>query len=186
MVRGYRVKLHWERSVETAAPRDLVYAYLSDFDKHRDWSRTLERMEKVAEGDINGIGTRYMTHERVDFPAEGGWRSRIARLSSARTLCEVRELVPGQRIVWHARPVPRVGGYADLSFDLEDGTDGGTIVLQRVFESYPRPIAFALRVGYNVTEDGIRQQLDRTLDVLKTYLDGLVVAAPIDRDALAP
>lgn len=174
------MNLTWEKSVQTRCPRETVYAYLADFDRHREWATSLDRMEKIADGDANGIGRRYMTYEKLDF-AEGSWKRRLPGTSSARTTCEIRELVPGERIVWHARPVPGLLGKADLLFELRD-VEGGTLVTQRVVENYPRPIAFIMRSVMNVTEDGIRNQLDRTLDALCAALDRQHVE-PVDQEA---
>lgn len=165
--------LDWEKTVRTTCPREQVYAYLADFSRHPEWATTLERMEKVADGDATGVGARYMTHERVEFPSERAWKNWFARVTPTRTRCEVRELVPGQRIVWYAQPVPSFGGSAELCVDLQDLDGGGTLVSQRVTENYPRPVAFVMRTTMNVTEEGIRQQLDRTLDALCEKLDGL-------------
>lgn len=165
--------IQWEKSVQTRCPRAQVYAYLSDFDRHREWSRTLERMERIADGDADGIGARYMTHERLEFAPTTGWKRHLNVKKTARTQCEVRALTPGERIVWHARPVPSLGGRADLTFEFQDLDGGGTLIRQHVTEYYPRPVAFVLRAGFNITEVGIRQQLDRTLDILCARLDEL-------------
>jgi uncharacterized protein YndB with AHSA1/START domain len=160
------MRITWQNSIEVPAPVDQVYAKLSDFERHAEWARSIERMEKVRDGDANGIGRRYITHERIEFPASG---SKKTRTSSMRTLCEVRELVPGQRIAWHAHPLPRTGS-AELCFELSPTDDGGTRITQTVREYYPLPIAFVMRAFYNITEDGIHKQLDRGLLTLKETL----------------
>lgn len=165
--------IHWEKTVQTSCPSEQVYAYLSDFSRHREWSRTLEHMQRIADGDANGIGARYMTHERLEFGPTSGWKRHLNVMKTARTQCEVRDLKPGERIVWHARPVPSLGGRADLTFEFQDLDGGGTLIRQQVTEYYPRPVAFVLRAALNVTEDGIREQLERTLDVLCARLDDL-------------
>jgi uncharacterized membrane protein len=165
------MNLQWQRSIQTDAPVDQVYAYLADFSRHGEWSRTIERMEIVSPGDAEGLGARYLTRERVEFPSGKRWRHRLVRMATLPTACEVRELVPGRRIAWHARPVPSLGGWALLSFDMHPSDNGGTIVTQRVSEFYPRPVSLVMRLVFNVTADGIREQLDRTCDVLKSTLD---------------
>lgn len=163
------VNLIWEKSIQTRCPRDAAYAYLADFDRHRECSTSLDRMERIADGEANGIGRRYMTYEKLDF-ADGSWKRRLPGTSAARTTCEIRELVPATRIAWHARPVPGFLGQAGLLFEFED-VDGGTLVRQRVVERYPRPIAFVMKSVMNVTEEGIRDQMDRTLEGLRLVLD---------------
>jgi uncharacterized membrane protein len=156
------MRLQWENSIEVSIPVEQVYAYLADFSKHREWARSLERMELLRQGDSHGVGTRYMTHERIEFKPGG-------KASSTRTICEVRELVPDQRIAWHAHPVPRVGS-AELCFDLTPTEQGGTRITQTVKEYYPAPVALMMRVLWNVTEEGIRKQLDAGLQTLKETL----------------
>ena len=170
------MNIHWEKTVQTSCPREQVYAYLSDFSRHREWSRTLERMQRIAEGDANGIGARYLTHERLEFGPTSGWKRHLNVMKTARTQCEVRDLQPGERIEWHARPVPSLGGWANLTLDFQDLDGGGTLIRQQVTEHYPRPVALVLRTALNVTEDGIRGQLDRTLDILCARLDELHAA----------
>lgn len=177
------MNLTWEKSVQTCCPRETVYAYLADFDRHREWATSLARMEKIADGDEHGIGRRYMTYEKLEFADEGSWKKRLPGTSSTRTTCEIRELVPGKRIAWHARPVPGFLGRADLVFEFED-VEGGTLVKQRVVELYPRPVAFVMKTVFSVTEDGIRDQLDRTLEGLKVVLDAQHVPG-VDQPAAA-
>lgn len=161
------MRLHWQNSIDVPLSVEQVYATLSNFERHAEWSRSLERMEKVRDGDERGIGARYITHERLEFPAKAG---DAPQSSTVRTAAEVRELIPNKRIAWHAHPMPRVGS-AELSFDLTPTMDGGTRISQTVHEYYPAPIAFMLRVRYNVTEEGILRQLDRGLQTLKETLE---------------
>ena len=160
------MRLHWENAVDVSVPVEQVYAYLSDFSRHAEWSRTLERMELIHVGDATGVGARYMTHERVAFPVD----STPARSAVMRTVCEVRELVPNRRIAWHAHPLPRVGS-AELCFELATTATGGTRITQTIREYYPWPVALLIRLRHNVTEDGIRRQLDRGLLTLKDTIE---------------
>jgi uncharacterized protein YndB with AHSA1/START domain len=160
------MRLHWQDSIEVPIPVEQVYETLSNFERHPDWSRSIERMEKVRDGDARGVGTRYITHERIEFPPKNGGKPKS---STMRTMCEVRDLVPNRRIAWHAHPMPRRGS-AELSFDLAPAPDGGTRITQTVQEYYPLPIEIMIRVLYDVTEDGIRKQLDRGLLTLKDTL----------------
>lgn len=165
------MRLHWQNTIDVPIPVEQAYETLSDFPRHAEWARSIERMEQVRVGDTSGVGARYITHERIEFPPRNGGK---AKVSSMRTLCEVRELVPNQRIAWHAHPLPRSGS-AELSFDLTPSPQGGTRITQTVQEYYPLPVELMIRLLYNVTEDGIRQQLDRGLLALK---EALVENAP--------
>lgn len=164
------MRIHWQGTIEVAAPCTQLYAYLADFNQHHEWSQSLERMDQVREGDASGVGARFVTRERLEFGATG-WQRWLPFTSAATTRCEVRELVPDRRIAWRAHPIPRLGS-AVLSFDLVPSADGGTTIRQTVDEFYPVPVAFMLRKVYNITEDGIRQQLDRGLQTLKLTCDG--------------
>ncbi len=164
------MRIQWQGMIEVDAPSKQLYDYLSDFHRHREWSQTLERMDQVRDGDASGVGAQFITRERIEFGATG-WQRWLPFTSATKTRCEVRELVPYHRIAWQAHPVPRVGS-ARLSFDLEPTAEGGTTLRQTIEEYYPSPVAFMLRVVYNVTEDGIRQQLEHSLQTLKATCDG--------------
>ena len=114
---------NWSGSVEINAPVEKVYSYLADFPRHCDWAQTLEHMEKVKDGDKAGVGARYLTIERQAFQANREPHGPLPDGAfKGKTLCEVTELRPNQRIAWHAHPKPRMRVWADMAFDLSPGS----------------------------------------------------------------
>lgn len=163
------MRLHWNGLIHVQPTVDQVYAYLADFNRHPEWAGSVARLDCLDTGDAQGVGARYSTIERVDLP-RSGWRRLLPRRTGARTICEVRSLVPNRYISWHAHPVPHIGN-ADLAFDLSPSPNGGTIIRQTVDEYYPLPAALLLRVVYNLDEPAIREILDDGLQRLKHVID---------------
>lgn len=153
------MRVAWSGTLRVAATPQELFTYLADVPRHGDWATTLERITRIRAGhdDAGGVGARYRTSERV---ALGGREWMIA------TICEVRELVPGECIAWTAHPVPRVG-WATLRFTFTptpDGSDaGGTLLTQTVTEVYPPPISWLLRLTMNLTPATVERQLAQSL-----------------------
>src|SRR5688572_5121223 len=113
------MRQEWQESIAIAAAPEAVYRYLADFPRHCEWAQTLERLELTGAGDARGVGARYRAIERQALQSDRGPRQPIAARGGlrSRTGCEVRELIPGRRIAWHAHTLPRSGLRADLSFE---------------------------------------------------------------------
>ncbi len=160
------MRVEWQGSLRVAATPQELFTYLADVPRHGEWATTLERITLLRAGQdgAGGVGARYRTSERV---ALGGREWMIA------TICEVRELVPGERIVWTAHPVPRIG-WATLCFTLApDRTGagaGGTVLTQTVTEVYPPPASWLLRFTMNLTPATVERQLAASLARLGTTL----------------
>ena len=135
------MRLNWQGSIHIHKPLDQVYAYLADFPRHCEWAQTLVKMEQVRAGDGSGVGAQYLTHERQAFQSDRGPHEPVKKGMPAKTLCEVRELAPNQRISWHSH---MVGGkalmYSDLGFTLASDGNGGTQLTQTIdFTAGPVP-----------------------------------------------
>ena len=128
------MEMTWEGMVHVAAPIESVYRYLADLPRHREWAQSVERMELQQPGDATGIGARYLTFERQALHADRQPHQSLSDRDGVRetTLAEVLELVPNQRIAWHAHSVPRRNIRADIAFDLTPAPGAGTMVTQRI------------------------------------------------------
>lgn len=69
-----------------------VYDYLSDFNRHCEWTEEILSMEKSSDGPL-AVGTEYKTTEAM----------RPGSRMKAPTSCEVTVLDPPRRIEWRAR-----------------------------------------------------------------------------------
>ena len=150
----------WQGSVEIDAPIEHVYRYLADFPRHCEWAQTLERMERVHDGDETGVGARYLTTERQAMQADRKPREPLTKGMVVKTICEVRELIPDRRIAWHAHTSPKaLGLYADLAFEFAPGPDGGTILTQHYLFHQPAPAVFMFKLvfGKDLAEKGYAQ-----------------------------
>ena len=164
--------IHYDTTIHIKRPVGEVYAYLSNFPRHIEWAQTLERLEKVREGDSHGVGTQYLTYEKQAFQANRKpyepIKQRIAL--PAKTMCEVRDLAPNQRIAWHAHMVSDPKTYADWEIDLASDGNGGTRLTQRVdyrFGPMPGWVGVLLFI-----EKRAHRQFDAGLQNIKLILEG--------------
>lgn len=123
--------VHWQGSVDIAAPPERVYDYLADFPKHCEWAQTLERMEPAQP---SMVGARYKTYERQAMQADRPPRGPLpAKGFKGTTECEITELTPNRRIAWKAHPVPiGMGVHAKLAFDIAPSGDNSTRLTQTI------------------------------------------------------
>lgn len=149
------MRQEWHESITIAAAPEEVYRYLADFPRHCEWAQTLERLERTRAGDARGVGARFRAIERQALQSDRGpWQPVAARGGlRAHTGCEVRELVPGRRIAWHAYTRPRSGLRADLSFELTDEAEHGTLLTQRIVFHQPGPLRLIFRLVLRATEE---------------------------------
>jgi len=54
----------WEESIEINAPADKVFAYVSDFTRHGDWSSHGLQATKTTDGPVS-VGTMYSTTQKL-------------------------------------------------------------------------------------------------------------------------
>jgi uncharacterized protein YndB with AHSA1/START domain len=176
----------WQGSVEIDAPIEHVYRYLADFPRHCEWAQTLERMERVHDGDETGVGARYLTTERQAMQADRKPRATLTKGMVVKTMCEVRELRPNRRIAWHAHTVPKaIGLYADLDFELAPTEDGRTRLTQHYRFHQPAPMVFMFKLiyGKNLVEKGYAQW-QASLHNIKAILEEKSGAASTPQNVL--
>lgn len=149
------MRQEWHDSIAIAAPPEEVYRYLADFPRHCEWAQTLERLTLTRAGDARGVGARFRAIERQALQSDRGPQQPIATRGGlrSRTGCEVRELVPGRRIAWHAYALPRIGLRAELSFELADEAGRGTLLTQRIVFHQPDPLRLVFRLILRATEE---------------------------------
>ena len=123
----------WQGTVSINAPVSEVYRFLADFSRHAEWDQSATRLEQVESGDVNGVGAKWRTYEKLDSLKGNPDRKSLLHLDGSLgvTVRQVRELVPNKRIAWHTYPIPRMGITADCAFELEE-ENGGTKLTETV------------------------------------------------------
>lgn len=164
--------IHYQNSIVIRKPVNEVYAYLSDFPRHVEWAQTLERLDKVKDGEANSVGAQYLTYEKQSFQADrqpyGPIKQKVA--IKAQTLCEVRELVPNKRLAWHAHMVSDLTTHADWEIDLMPEGEDGTRLSQKVFFVFgPMPGWVGILL---FMEKRAFRQFDAGLQNIKLILEG--------------
>lgn len=123
--------IHWTNTIQIKRPIEEVYAYLADFPRHAEWAQTVERLEKVKNGDSNGVGAEYITHERQAMQTDRKPGEPLRKGMKAKTICVVRALTPHQRIAWHSHLTLIKSTYADWEFRLDTDGNGSMRLTQR-------------------------------------------------------
>jgi uncharacterized membrane protein len=164
--------IRWQNIIQIDRPIEQVYAYLANFPRHAEWALTLVRLEQVQPGDKNGLGAQYLTYERQAMHPDRQPFEKLTKGMAAKTMCEVQELIPNQRIAWRAYMVPKTGLRSNLSFELTPATGGGTLLKQAIFFHIPAPLALMFRLRYGGGLDRKMQtQADAGLRNIKTILE---------------
>lgn len=164
--------IRYHQTITIRRPAAEVYAYLANFPRHVEWAQTLERLELTKAGDATGVGAQYLTYEKQSFQADrrpfGRIRQKVAL--RAQTLCEVRELIPGRRLAWHAHMIGDPRTHADWEIDLHDDGHGGTQLTQKVFFVFgPMPGWVGVLL---LMEQRAFRQFDAGLHNIKLILEG--------------
>lgn len=118
-----------EFRTEIGAPPEDVFAYVSDLEKHVDWSGGQE-IKKISEGPL-AIGSTYETKEEGPFGMT--FKEKV----------EVIEHQPNERFGW--RSYGPFGSWYDWSFEVL-GNDGGALLVERLDGSHGLPAALALKL----------------------------------------
>ena len=118
------------------------------------------------------MGAQYLTYERQAMHPDRQPFEPLTQGMAAKTMCEVQELIPNQRIAWRAYMVPKTGLRSNLSFELTPTTDGGTLLKQAIFFHLPAPLALMFRLRYGGGLDRkMSTQADTGLRNIKTILE---------------
>ena len=164
--------IRWQNTIQINRPVEQVYAYLADFPRHTEWALTLVRLEQVRPGDKNGLGAQYLTYERQAMHPDRKPYEPLTKGMAAKTMCEVQELMPNQRIAWRAHMVPKTGLHSNLAFEFAPAADGGTLLTQKIFFHLPTPLALMFRLRYGGGLDRkMVTQADTGLRNIKTILE---------------
>lgn len=148
----------FETRIDINAPIDHVYAYLADFTRHGEWSRSVTRLEQLTEGSIR-VGTEFRASETI--PGRFYSYTRVTALE------------PPHHLAWAStdRRVLKTEWVFDLS-----PTAHGTLLTQRArFEGLHLPGRLILRFMRqpNIANEN-RASLERIKAILEKATGGLL------------
>lgn len=146
-----------ESQVQISASPEEVFAYLSDLEKHPEWSHSLE-VKKTSEGQV-GVGASYRS------------KGKNFGITASETV-EVTEHRPNERFAW--RTTGAMGMKFGWSFKLTP-REGGTLLIER-FE--PPSGLMAGLIG-KLTESPTRKAMQEGLGRIKVRLEGDAGESPV-------
>jgi uncharacterized protein YndB with AHSA1/START domain len=138
------MEIQWQGTIVIAAPFADVYRYLAQFERHVEWSQTLEQIELVRSGDDSGTGAQYRTVERQAMQVNRKPGEAIVSGQTITSLLRVRELTPFYRLAWQMQAVPR-GATTEYNVNLASDGSGGTRLTMRVHMKPHKTTGFLAR-----------------------------------------
>ncbi len=146
-----------ESQVQISASPEEVFAYLSDLEKHPEWSHCME-IEKTSEGQV-GVGASYRSKGK-NFGI------------TANETVEVMEHQPNERFGW--RTTGAMGMKFGWSFELSP-QEGGTLLIER-FEPPSGLVGSFINMA---TGSSTRKAMREGLDRIKERLEGATGESPV-------
>ncbi len=139
-----------ESQVQISAPPEAVFAYLSDLEKHPEWSHTME-IKRTSEGPI-GVGSAYASKGK-NFGM------------TANETVEVTEHQPNERFAW--RTAGAMGMKFGWSFEMRP-QGGGTLLIER----FEPPSGLVGSLINTFTGSSTRKAMEEGLANIKESLEG--------------
>lgn len=140
-------------SVVINAPREKVFAYVSDLTRHPEWSGGRLKVEALTSGPV-AVGSQYVSHG--DLPGQKDRRNEL----------RVTELQPPSRFAFIASD-PSFGG---ISHEFTFTSQGNaTLAERRVTLNVPPIMAFMLRAVIQPLIS--KPMMDKSMAALKTRLE---------------
>ncbi len=153
-----------ESEVQISASPEEVFAYLSDLEKHPEWSHCME-IEKTSEGPA-GVGASYRSKGK-NFGI------------TANETVEVTEHQPNERFGW--RTTGAMGMKFGWSFELSP-QEGGTLLIER-FEPPSGLVGSFINLA---TGSSTRKAMQEGLDRIKEKLEGSPRGSPVQGQEESP
>lgn len=145
-----------ESQVQISASPEEVFAYLSDLEKHPEWSHSLE-VKKTSEGQV-GVGASYRS------------KGKNFGITASETV-EVTEHRPNERFAW--RTTGAMGMKFGWSFKLTP-REGGTLLIER-FEPPGGLVGSLINLA---TGSSTRKAMQEGLGRIKVRLEGATGESP--------
>ena len=139
-----------EFQVEVNVPPEVVFAYLSDLEKHPEWSHTME-IKRTSEGPV-GVGSTYASKGK-NFGM------------TANDTVEVTEHRPNERFAW--RTAGAMGMKFGWSFEMRS-QEGRTLLTER----FEPPAGVIGSLISTFTGSSTRKAMEEGLANIKEKLEG--------------
>ncbi len=145
-----------EFQTQISAPPEEVFAYLSDLEKHPEWSHCSE-IKKTSEGPT-GVGATYQS------------RGKNFGITANETVA-VTEHQPSERFGW--RTSGAMGMKFGWSFEMKP-QEGGTLLIER----FEPPSGLAGSLINTIASSSTRKAMQEGLGRIKEKLDGAPRESP--------
>jgi uncharacterized membrane protein len=144
-----RVMKRYEEQITIAAPAQSVYEYVSDFERHGEWSGHGLQVTKETESPV-AVGTRYST---------------VAKLfGTQREHSVITEMTPGQEFAWDS-----TGALGRVHHRFSISGDDASVVLTKSAE-FVEPTFLAKLTGWKLSRD-VPKSLRSDLAKIKATLE---------------
>jgi uncharacterized membrane protein len=143
------VSKKYEERISISAPADAVYAYVSDFSKHGEWSSHGLQVTKEGDGPV-GVGTTYSTVAK--------------QFGTQKEKSTITEMTPGQAFGWDS-----TGALGRVHHQFTITTDGGRTTLTKSAD-FVQPSFLARITGWRLAKD-VPKALKADLEKIKAKLE---------------
>ena len=146
-----------QSQVQISASPEEVFVYLSDLEKHPEWSHSME-VKKTSEGQV-GVGASYKS------------KGKNFGITASETV-EVTEHRPNERFGW--RTTGAMGMKFGWSFEMSP-QEGGTLLIER-FEPPGGLVGSLINLA---TGSSTRKAMQEGLGRIKVRLEGAAGESPV-------
>ncbi len=139
----------YEEHISISAPADAVYAYVSDFSKHGEWSGHGLQVTKEGDGPA-GVGSTYSTVAK--------------QFGTQREKSTITEMTTGRAFGWDS-----TGALGRVHHQFTIASDGGSTVLTKSAD-FVEPSFLAKITGWRLSKD-MPKALQADLEKIKAKLE---------------
>lgn len=166
-----------ERSIIVDAPIQDVFEYVSDFQRHTEWSHQIVEINKDTDGPT-GVGTRFRSREKapsnVPLPMKLLFPLMLRMVGMEKyTRAEITEWEPDRKVAWKAEAPLKTGGRwmrAEWEVELE-ARDGATGLTQRYRYLPEHERAKKILSDEQKSSERIGEEVSSNLEQLKQILE---------------
>ena len=139
----------YESRITVAVPAERVFDYVSDFERHGEWSGHGLQVTKESEGPV-AVGTRYATVAK--------------QFGTQREHSTITEITPGKAFGWDSR-----GALGRVHHEFTMTESGGSTTLTKSAE-FVQPSFLAKATSWKLSKD-VPKSLDSDLTKIRATLE---------------